>query len=284
MTAVFDACFEDGGGQMVYTITDPEEASKYQEYAGLGKNPGLLDVADWARTISSSNPLVVRLGNEERPFHVVTDRAPADLVAPYFALLEKLTGYAGEFPRGLEIKPQGYPILGTTLSACLWDRELRYTVVRQAEVWNGMTSQEHAIYCVQREINEALGYQERVREYIPIGNGGTYKINPDYGTARRPEVQPRVTAKWLWEPMAEWWWENKATEAQKDLLRAHTRLHVSARIRGPGVWALNYAGGINIQQLTVEATKDTGFDWDGKGKYARHVSWDEFQALGCSGA
>lgn len=155
--------------------------------------------------------------------------APPEFLAPYFARLQKLTGYAGPIPsidapryeghcvnlchthivETASISPAGYRARGFICSAD----------------WNGRTAAERAPGNFAEYICEKLGDTRRESEFIEIGNGGLLKRNPNYLKRHAPHAA--LTNVPLFSAVLQWWIDTQATQAQKDVLQTCDTNHRS---------------------------------------------------------
>ncbi len=185
---------------------------------------------------------------------------------PYFDLLRYRTGciaFDSSFDAFNNIH-HGYVITDAYIYS---DEQLHCTVYTKAYKQSGSDEYEHASKTgarALRQVNELLGKTISIREF-KLNQNGTYSPNPDYGTGKRPKIEPCVDNEKAWKALWQLWFANWATRKQKNLLaKAVDQYHLSP----------------TTSTFCIPATGPESFDYDGKGQMVRNVSAEEFAELG----
>lgn len=256
------------GGFITVTAESLEDSRRIVEYFKLsnGNDPDSVI----ARAELLKNPeLTHEHRPKKRPYYEVSGSLDVQLFQPYQDWAKQKFGYDGAFPNlQIPFKWAGLRHVFVGISQEIQCHEtVCYTVATQAKPWNGRNAQQYAERNVSRYIEEDFGHVEPVREFIEAGNGH-YKRNPDYATGKRNPVQARCTHEGLMKLFAQWWLENGANDAQRDILAKNAELtgkHSRVNfLRDYGIYYADPAGKCN---------------YDGKGLMASHMGISEFAAL-----
>lgn len=155
-------------------------------------------------------------GDEERPWFAVSADIGMKWLAPYYTLLEKVTGCAGPFD--IEHPDLRYSrhmhLCHTHIVDRAWIDAEGYhaTGFIRAEDWNGQSAAQRAMINFKEYVTKALGAEEVQHEFLQLDNG-LYKKNPNWGCGRS-KVFPQATHKLLFELLVQHWLEKHATPEQ----------------------------------------------------------------------
>lgn len=171
-------------------------------------------------------------GSKKRPYYPQSASVPFDFLKPYYDLLERITGYAGE---AFEIES---PLLrycrgGKWGSLCHTHIVTRAFIdangyhaegYQAAEDWNGRTGEENAKRYFADYLREPLGFRKQEPEFIRAGNNHLIP-NPNY--MKRWPVTPKADNATVFELIFNHWLLAHATPGQINLYTNGDKCHRS---------------------------------------------------------
>lgn len=280
--------FPDGGGDMEITASTAAEVvqlidhfrlfsskdpAKQSELAVLKANAIVQGFYSYtAYADGREGPNVKR---EPRAWYISRVILDQKWLEPYVNMLRKCTGCTQPLPSMLLKHPRRLCHTHLTDWVQLIGGDAPYVeamVYVETEPWYNMTAVEHADFRARECVCNEVGYTPSEPQYIPYGDRGLYKLNPDYGKRRPP--MPGLCASWLWEPIIAYWQQHYITDAQKELLAAAARLSNRDPMALTGYPTMG-------PDCTIYYEHPEGHDWDAeKTQKFKTMTWEEFAKLG----
>lgn len=201
-------------------------------------------------------------------FHLFAD-VGFEFLQPYYDLLKKITGYDGA---PFEIAAPRYPdshcvnlchthiVVDAAISAAGYHAE----GFIQSQDWNGKPAAVRAVANFNEYLRASLGFTKSEPQYIRLDNGWL-KENPNY--LRRHAPQPACTSWRLFEVLMTHWLDHHATPEQVALwVRGDACHRTVCKTETLAASMLRHCDGFHVDN------------------YRRHVTFDEFKALGAKEA
>lgn len=169
-----------------------------------------------------SGQFEVTTGTERRPYFAQSVSVPFEFLAPYYTLLERVTGYTGE-PFTIDNAPR-YGDSRSRVNLChthivtyasVDANGMHFEGFNCAEDWNNRTAEENAKRYYAEYVRASIGYTKSEPEFIRTGWGGNMKRNPNYMKRHYPEA--KATSASLFEFLFNHWLANVANDAQRVL-------------------------------------------------------------------
>lgn len=146
-------------------------------------------------------------------------------IEPYLKHLKHLTGFDGEIPEMPAPRyPQGYCewLCHTHLVTESWvsSQGCRARGFVKSRDWMGRKAADRAQPSFEGYLQEDIGKTPVSQQYIPVGSGGLYQLNPNFGRYKPPIPVKRSEdlAQKLWEQLFQWWRKTQATPEQQVFL------------------------------------------------------------------
>ena len=206
---------------------------------------------------------------EKRPWFAANVDLGPDAVAPYLALLTRVTGYTGEVPL-LDLPYKGGGLLHTHIVERfqVGSEGVRVTGFIQAEDWNGQPAATRAAANFHEYVVETIGFRRHEPEYLVAGNNVRVP-NPKYLHRHAPEHG--LGSPLLWQGLFTWWRLTVANDAQRAAL---DRVDATAKAnRLDPDWAIRESG---AAQCSLVGTNGLHLAYTETGGM---LTWAEFQAL-----
>lgn len=210
------------------------------------------------------------LGTAKRPFLEQNQSVPFEFLQPYYAALERFTGYNDE-PFTIENPELNYlwPY-NSTMTLChthivthAYINEFGYHAegyqATNAEGWNGKTAEEYSVKIFQEYLRDKIGFTYHEPEYTTGPNGGPNYKNPNY--LKRHSAKPAVESNVLLGLIFEYWLKHKASDQQREVFED----------------GLDCSGKVSKEPLSrLLPLKPTGFNTK---KWIEFVTWDQFKEM-----
>jgi hypothetical protein len=247
---------EDGGGALVVTANTAE--AKVRVLRHFNQEQRIVEA------LRDDAPLAIAEagGTNARAYFRCQASVAEAFTAPYYALLEKMTGrdmtqesipeeWLTAFYPGDGLQHTHYAIgVGVHKGA------LAYDFVVAAQDWNSLPAHENAKRYAAECAQECLGMRYQEPEFLSCSFGDAYRKNPNW-TKRHP-VTPAVTYNnWFMKAICCTWVERHATPGQVAALELNKGVMAQARCVGE-LWA----------------AKNLRRDWE-----TPEITWEEFQTL-----
>lgn len=228
----------------------------------------------------TAGTLTTKSHSEKRPWHLVHVSVDGDeckeLIDIYIRTFKRLTGC--EIPllhrsASLTVEPLRVCFTGIYQNLRFEEGCLKAEVLMQSEPWNGMTSQQYAAHKATSYVLERIAERPVPPEFIQSGNGSFYR-NPDYGTGRKLPLKPALTSSELWAAMWNWWVDNHANDAQKDVIDKVKTLFADKSYGPP--WELRHG---RVGGTFYVPDPNGTVNYDGKGLMVSILTDDQFANL-----
>lgn len=220
---------EDGAGTLTVTAENQREVAEVADHFKMFDKTDAPQLIQLAQAITAGTLTYTSKPSAKRPWFLVESSLAHDYTKPYEDLLNRITGYEGPLP-DMDLTPfNPRQLIHTHItSRCALDAgHYSYTILIQAEDWNGKPAHVRAEINAQDYAEEDLGYRPFEREFIE-GKNGSMKHNPDY--LKRHRAKPATGAPWLWSTIFHWWRLNHASDAQCAALDQAEAARTDARL------------------------------------------------------
>ncbi len=214
----------DGGGVMRVTASDAAgKQALFKHFSLFDDNP-----IEAAQHLLSQEPFVHEESAGTRDnyaFFEISGSLDLGFTSPYFGELFTRTGFrlpTSECDIGADFLTPRYTWEGLCHTHYLKEVAveaglLTYTVFTSHCDWNRKKAAENAVDRSVEVMQESLGNRPSNPEYLSIGMSDSYRKNPDY--LKRNAVQKGLHSEWFWNALIDWWLENHASKAQKQLVQ-----------------------------------------------------------------
>lgn len=253
---------EDGAGDLTIESCDvgaKEQLAKLSPRVGHEEMRAVYVDGPFSRTFKTKKDR-----NDYEGWFPVFGSVGEEFLKPYAEELKRRTG--SDLPATLNLRKYlkwyGLCFVMVTENWEIRHGDLFYTGYNQGRDWNNKKADVNAAEYAFENQREAVGKIDPVPQFIESG-WGNYKLNPAYGKKQYPH--PALESENLWLGIADWWLENVANAAQRELVEADEELNTNNmrnhRDRYGSFRGLRSSGGLRS-------------DWkDG------FFSWDEFKEL-----
>lgn len=182
-----------------------------------------LDILQHADALASGHLVhTVPGGKDGGQWFAITSVLGSEWAAPYLARLAHLTGYTGPVPA---IECPRYPgsiaahhLQHTHIveSATLGSDGFVFRGYVHSQDWNGRTARDRYAARFAECVREGVGATKTEPEFLPVGNGGLLKRNPNY--LRRHAPHPAASSASVLGAIYQWWLDAKATPGQRGII------------------------------------------------------------------